>query len=44
MKEDFKILWGGQKSQNEGGFKKFVQKSITRSKKMMMLEFYFKGL
>lgn len=23
MKEDFKILWGGQKSQNEGGFKKF---------------------
>ena len=28
MKEDFKILCGGQKSQNEGSFKKFVQKSI----------------
>ena len=26
MKEDFKILCGGQKSQNEGSFKKFVKK------------------
>ena len=28
MKEYFKILFGGQKSQNEDSFKKFVKKSI----------------
>ena len=32
MKEYFKILFGGQNSQNEGGFKKFCSKKyITNS-------------
>ena len=42
MKEYFKILFGGQNSQNEGGFKKFCSKkyitnSILKDYKVVLL-------